>query len=132
MNDSTRRRIRDANGGPGTLISESCRIEGMLSGHGNLMISGDVKGDCDIEGTVTLTKTGRWRGTIKAASVIVAGVVEGEINASSRVEIGNTAKVTGTVSSDAIAVAEGAVVDGVMQTTGQGSPTKFVEKREPE
>ena len=29
----------------------------------------------------------------------------------------------------AIAVAEGAVVDGVMQTTGQAEPTEFVEKR---
>lgn len=132
MNDSTRRRIRDANGGPGTLISEGCKIEGTLSGHGNFMISGEVEGDCDIDGTVTLAKTGRWRGTIKANSVIVAGVVEGEIDASDRVEISDTAKVVGTVSSKAIAVAEGAVVDGVMQTKGTGIPTKFVEKRQQE
>jgi len=132
MNDSTKRRIRDANGGPGTLISEGCKIEGTLSGHGNLMISGEVVGDCDIAGTVTLAKTGHWRGVIKADSVIVAGVVEGDIDATLRVEIGDTAKVTGTVSSDAIAVAEGAVVDGVMQTKGQEMPTKFIEKRQQE
>jgi cytoskeletal protein CcmA (bactofilin family) len=132
MNDSTKRRIRDANGGPGTLISEGCKIEGTLSGHGNLMISGEVVGDCDIAGTVTLAKAGRWHGTINADSVIVAGVVEGEINASDRVEIGDTARVSGIVSSKAIAVAEGAVVDGVMQTRGGKTPTNFIEKRQQE
>lgn len=129
MNDSTNRRIRDANSGPGTLISESCKITGVLSGHGNIMVSGEIEGDCDISGTVTLAKTGRWRGNIKADSVIIAGTVEGEINASGKVEIGDTARVSGTVTSDAIAVAEGAVVDGVMLTTGRAEPKKFVEKR---
>ncbi len=129
MNDSSKRRIRDANGGPGTLISEGCKIEGTITGRGNFMIGGEVVGDCNIEGTVTLAKAGRWRGTINADSVVIAGTVEGEINASGRVEIGDTAKVAGTVSSAAIAVAEGAVIDGVMQTKGGGTPTKFVEKR---
>jgi len=132
MNDSSKRRIRDANGGPGTLISEGCKIEGTISGHGNFMISGEVVGDCDISGSVTLAKAGRWRGTINADSVIIAGLVEGEINASERVEIGDTAKVTGTVSSNAIAVAEGAVVDGVMRVDGGDTPTKFIEKRQQE
>jgi len=132
MNDSSKRRIRDANGGPGTLISEGCKIEGTITGHGNFMISGEIVGDCDITGSVTLAKAGRWRGTINADSVIIAGVVEGKINASDRVEIGDTAKVTGTVCSNAIAVAEGAVVDGVMQVDGGETPTKFIEKRQPE
>jgi cytoskeletal protein CcmA (bactofilin family) len=93
------------------------------------MISGEVEGDCDIEGLVTLATNGLWRGTIKADSVIVAGTIEGDIDASGRVEISDTAKITGTVSGDAIAVAEGAVVEGVMQTTGRNKPTEFVEKR---
>jgi hypothetical protein len=36
------------------------------------------------------------------------------------------------VSGASIAVAEGAIVEGVMQTTGQSSPTEFVEKRQAE
>ena len=31
---------------------------------------------------------------------------------------------------EAIAVAEGAVVEGVMKTTGQSEPQEFVEKRQ--
>ena len=132
MSDASKRRIRDARAGPGTLISEGCRIKGVVSGRGHIMISGEVNGDCDIEGLVSLAASGLWRGTIKAESVIVAGTVEGDIEASGRVEISDTARITGSVAGDAIAVAEGAVVEGVMQTTGRNKPTEFVEKRHEE
>jgi len=130
MSDETKRRMHDANAGPGTLISEGCKIKGAISGRGNFMISGEVDGECDIEGTVTLTKDGLWRGTIKADSVIVAGTIEGDVYAATGVEIGDTARISGTVSGASIAVAEGAIVEGVMQTTGQATPTEFVEKRQ--
>lgn len=129
MSDSEKRRISDANGGSVTLIGAGCKIEGKVSGRGNIMISGDIEGECDIEGTVTLTENGRWRGTIKANSVIVAGTVEGDICASDLVEISETARVSGTVSSEAIAVAAGAVVEGLMQTPAGKAPTEFVQKR---
>jgi cytoskeletal protein CcmA (bactofilin family) len=129
MTDANKRRIRDGSAGPGTLISEGCRINGAVSGRGHFMVSGEVEGDCDIEGLVTLAANGLWRGKIKADSVIVAGTIEGDIEATGRVEISDTARISGTVSGDAIAVAEGAVVEGVMQTTGQNRPTEFVEKR---
>jgi cytoskeletal protein CcmA (bactofilin family) len=130
MNDAKKRRVTDANAGPGTLISSGCKIEGTLSGNGNYMVSGTIEGDCDISGTVTVAKEGRWHGTIKADSVIIAGTVEGEVHALGKVEISNTARISGTISSDAIAVAEGAIIDGVMRTTGHNEPTRFVEKRQ--
>jgi len=96
------------------------------------MINGEIDGECDIEGTVTLAKDGLWRGTIKADSIIVAGTVEGDIYAADGVEISDTARISGTVSGASIAVAEGAIVEGVMQTTGQDKSTDFVEKRQAE
>ncbi len=129
MNESRLRRMRDRSAGPATLINEGCKINGLLTGNGDFMINGEIDGDCDLEGTVTLAKNGFWRGTIKAGNVIVAGHVEGDIVASGRVEITDTAKITGTVSGDAIAVAEGAIVEGVMKTTSQEAPTEFIEKR---
>lgn len=129
MNESRLRRVRDRSAGPATLINEGCKITGLLTGNGDFMINGEIDGDCDLEGTVTLAKNGLWRGTIRAGNVIVAGQVEGDIVASGCVEITDTARITGTVSGDAIAVAEGAVVEGVMKTTSQEQPTEFIEKR---
>lgn len=130
MNDSQSRRLRDRSAGPATLISEGCKISGLITGDGDFQISGEIDGECDLKGTVTLSKNGIWTGTIKAGNVIIAGFVEGDIIASGKVEITETAKISGTVTGEAIAVAEGAVVEGVMQTTGRSGPQEFVEKRQ--
>ena len=130
MNDSQSRRLRDRSSGAATLISEGCKISGLITGDGDFLISGEIDGDCDLAGTVTLAKSGLWRGTIKAGNVIISGHVEGDIIANGKVEITDTAKISGTVSGEAIAVAEGAVVEGVMKTTGRTDPQEFVQKRE--
>jgi cytoskeletal protein CcmA (bactofilin family) len=129
MSDSKARRLRDSAGGPGTLISEGCKIEGLLTGSGNFMINGEIEGECDIDGSVTLARGGYCKGLLKADSIIVAGTVDGDIVASGQVEINDTARITGTVSGEAIAVAEGAVVEGVMKTAGRSKPKEYVEKR---
>ena len=131
MNESRRRRIRDRFSGAATLISEGCKITGVITGNCDFQVNGEVEGDCEVDSTVMLARGGLWRGTIRAGNVIVSGHVEGDIFASGRVEIADTAKITGTVSADAIAVAEGAVVEGIMKTTSHSEPTGFVEKRHP-
>jgi cytoskeletal protein CcmA (bactofilin family) len=129
MNDKKTRRIRDRISGAPTLINEGCKITGVISGSGDYQVSGQIDGDCDIDGTVSLTRDGLWQGTIKARHVVISGHVEGDIVAAGKVEIADSAKITGTVTGEAIAVAEGAVVEGQMRTTGQQDPVGFVEKR---
>ncbi len=129
MNDFRSRRLRDRSSGHATLISEGCKISGLITGSGDFLINGEIDGDCDLAGTVTLARNGLWKGTIKAGNIVVAGHVEGDIIATGNVEITDTAQISGTVSAEAIAVAEGAVVEGVMKTTGPADPQEFVEKR---
>jgi cytoskeletal protein CcmA (bactofilin family) len=129
MDDKKLRRFRDRASGAPTLINEGCKITGVISGSGDYQVSGEVDGDCDIDGSVSLARDGLWQGTIKASNVIISGHVEGDIIAEGKVEISNSAKITGTVTGEAIAVAEGAVVEGQMKTTGQPAPVGFVEKR---
>ena len=131
MSESNKRRFHDKAGGPATLISEGCKVEGVISGDGDFLISGEVEGECDLGGSLTIATNGFWKGSISASAVIVAGTVEGDIVANGRVEISDTARITGTVTGKAIAVAEGAVVQGKMKTTGNTEPVGFVEKRKP-
>lgn len=130
MNHTKLRRIRDHASGAATLISDGCRISGEITGSGDFVISGEVSGDCDINGTVTLAGNGYWQGALRADNVIVAGHIEGDITANGKVEITNSAKIIGTVTGEAIAVAEGAIIEGMMKTTGQSDPLEFVEKRD--
>ena len=129
MIDSHLRRLHDQPKGAATLINEGCKVAGLITGSGDFLINGEIDGDCDLTGTVTLARNGLWTGTIKADNVIISGHVEGHIIAKGRVEITDTAKVAGTITGEAIAVAEGAVVEGVMRTAGQSDPTDFIEKR---
>lgn len=130
MSESKLRRMRDRSNGPATLISEGCKITGTITGNGDYMINGEVDGDCDLGGSVTLATNGYWKGTIKAAAIIVAGTVEGNVEARGNVEISETARINGTVSGESIAVAVGAIVEGLMKTTGRADPVEFVEKRD--
>lgn len=129
MSESKLRRLRDRSNGPATLISEGCKITGTITGNGDYMINGEVDGDCDLQGSVTLAANGYWKGRIKATTIIVAGSIEGDLEASGNVEISATARINGTVSGESIAVAVGAVVEGVMKTTGRTDPQEFEEKR---
>ncbi|MCP5091753.1 MAG: polymer-forming cytoskeletal protein [Gammaproteobacteria bacterium] len=129
MNQSKQRRLRDRSSGTATLINEGCTITGSIRGKGDFLVNGEIDGDCDIAGSVTLAQDGVWRGMIKADTIIISGHVEGDIVAVGKVEIAASAKILGTVTGEAIAVAEGAVVDGTMSTSGQADPLTFVEKR---
>ncbi|NOR36485.1 MAG: hypothetical protein GQ577_07030 [Woeseiaceae bacterium] len=129
MNETRLRRLRDKSASSATLINEGCTITGTISGTGSYLVNGEIDGDCDLDGTVTIAPNGLWKGTVKASDIIVAGQVEGDIIAAGKVEITDSAHIIGTVSGEAIAVAEGAVVEGVMKTTGPSEPLEFVEKR---
>lgn len=129
MSESSKRRFHDKAVGPATLISEGCKVSGVISGDGDFLVSGEVEGECHLGGSLTIATNGFWKGSINASAVIVAGTVEGDIVANGRVEISDTARITGTVTGKAIAVAEGAIVQGKMKTTGNTEPVGFVEKR---
>jgi cytoskeletal protein CcmA (bactofilin family) len=126
-----RRRIRDSVGGPTTYIAPSTKIVGTITGQGPYVFCGDVEGDCDINGPVTLAEGSRWKGTLRANDIIVAGVVEGDVVSRQRVEIAGTARVTGSLCGNSIAVAEGAVIEGEIKVTSGGPPVTFEEKRQP-
>jgi len=129
MNDSRLPRLRDRPTNAATLINEGCKISGLMTGSGTFLVNGEIDGDCDLRGTVTVAKNGLWKGIINATDVIIAGHVEGDIIAAGNVEITDTARISGTVTGEAIAVAEGAVVEGVMKTTGPSEPPESIEER---
>ena len=122
--------MRDQSSAKATLINEGCKIRGEITGDGNFMVNGEIVGDCNVSGTITLATSGLWQGSIRAADVVIAGQIEGDITATGKVEITDTARISGTVTAEAIAVAEGAIIEGVIKTTGQTAPLAFTEKRD--
>lgn len=124
-----RRRIQESSDGPTTYIAKGSKIVGKLTGKGAYVFCGEVEGDCEIDGPVTLADGGRWIGTLKAADVVIAGQVDGDVIADHRVEITGTAKIAGSLSGLSIAVAEGAVIEGEIKVLSGKTPQSFTEKR---
>ena len=123
-----RRRIGDSSA-PTTFIAKGCKISGTLTGKGAYAFCGEMEGDCDIDGPLTLADGGQWTGTLKATDVVIAGHVDGDVIATNRVEIAGTARIAGSLSGASIAVAEGAVIEGEIKVTSGSNPSNFVEKR---
>jgi cytoskeletal protein CcmA (bactofilin family) len=124
-----RRRIQDSAKGPTTYIASGSKISGTLTGKGVYVFCGEVEGDCDIEGPVTLADGGRWTGTLKASDVVIAGTVIGDVIARQRVEIAGSARIVGSLSGQSIAVAEGAIIEGEIKVENGQVAKTFGEKR---
>jgi cytoskeletal protein CcmA (bactofilin family) len=113
-----------------TYIAASTKVTGTITGQGAYVFCGNVEGDCDIVGPITLAEGGRWKGTMKAVDIVVAGTVEGDVVAQQRVEIAGTARITGSLSGNSIAVAEGAIIEGEIKVMSGQPLTTFQEKRQ--
>jgi cytoskeletal protein CcmA (bactofilin family) len=124
-----RRRIGESADGPTTYIAKGSKLSGKLSGNGAYVFCGEMEGDCEIDGPLTLADGGHWRGTLKATDVVIAGTVDGDVIANNRVEIAGSARIAGSLSGASIAVAEGAVIEGEIRVTSGEAPKKFSEKR---
>lgn len=125
-----KRRILDAVSSAATYISPTTKITGKLIGKGTYVFCGELDGECDIDGPITLAAGSKWKGTLRASDVIVAGTIEGDVIAKHRIEVSETAHIVGSLAGRSIAVAEGAVIEGDIKVTNGGDPQAFKEKRQ--
>ena len=119
INESKMPHIGDQSSDSASLIGESCKIIGQVTGSADFFINGEIDGDCDLSGSVTIADKGFWKGTLKADAIFVSGKVDGEIIANGNLEVTDSARINGNVMGASIAIAEGAIIEGVIQTNGR-------------
>lgn len=101
-------------------IGKSIEIKGDLTGKEDLVIEGTVEGRVELpEAQLTVGANGTIQAEIRAKSVVVIGKVSGNIHGTERIEIQATGVVQGDVSAPRLVVAEGAVLNGNIQTGGK-------------
>jgi len=123
------RRTLDKVGGVSTVIGAGSKFVGEISGKENIVIHGEIDGNCDLQGTVVVEEGAKWVGIIKASNVIIAGMVQGEIVATEKLELASSAVIEGNLTGPVIAVAEGAVIKGNMHMSSGSEVTHFTDKR---
>lgn len=113
-----------------TMLGPESVYMGVFQGKDNHIIYGEVQGECDLDGILVLGEGSRWKGNIRAGSVVIAGRVEGDIQAREKLELARTAHVRGKITSPVVAIARGAVHEGSIRMAKQTQITRFVERRD--
>lgn len=127
--DSPRRRLFDRVDGSPTLLGQGARFEGNLHAKGPVTVNGEIVGDGDVDGAVSIATGAHWTGNLRARNAVVAGRITGNVAVAEKLEIGKSAVIRGNVSAKSLAIAHGAVVEGEIAVTGSQPAHRFEERR---
>jgi cytoskeletal protein CcmA (bactofilin family) len=129
MADTPRRRLADRVSSSPTFIGSGSRFTGDLECASDLVVGGSVRGDGDVQGSLTLSDGSRWEGELRAGNAVIAGEVLGSVTVAEKLELRATARIKGSLKARSIAVAKGAIIDGDMAVTTGKAVVHFEEKR---
>jgi len=102
-----------------TLLGKGTLWKGEIqAGQNSLRIEGNVEGNIQSEGEVTIAPSGEVRGTIEAKHLIVTGRVMGVFKIKECLEIHGTGYVEGEVEVGSLVVDEGGTLQGNCTRTG--------------
>ena len=124
-----KRRFLEGGSSTPTFIGAESVFVGNIRGTGHFVVFGEVHGDGEIDGGLTLSATGTWNGFIRAEQAIIAGRITGGLCVKDKLEIGYTAVIHGRVSARTIAISKGAIIDGEIEVTSGLPVAEFDEKR---
>jgi cytoskeletal protein CcmA (bactofilin family) len=129
MTDTLKRRLMDQIGDSPTFVSEGSRLTGDLESPGPLVVCGAIRGDGRVGGALRMSVTAQWDGEIHARAAVIAGRITGRLVVEDKLEVGATAVLRADIVARSIAVAKGAVIDGVVTVTSGEPVVEFEEKR---
>lgn len=106
-------------------VGKSVVFKGDLTSSEDMMIDGRVEGSIQIrDHTLTVGPDADIRANILARAVTVNGAVTGTITARDKVDIRQTGSVEGDIFSPRLAIADGALLRGRVDTEAGGSDQK--------
>ena len=99
-------------------IGKSIRLKGDVVAREPFLIAGHVEGTIEVDQhTLTIAAEASVNAAITAESMVIEGTVQGDLAAISKIAIQSTAKVEGECSAPIVSIAEGAMVQGKIETT---------------
>ena len=98
-------------------IGPTISIKGEVKSEEPLTILGHVDGSVEVVGhPLTIAESGHATAVLLAATIVVSGAVQGSLCAHDRIVVSETAVVQGDLAAPAVRVADGAKVQGRIDT----------------
>lgn len=99
-------------GSTDTLIGEHSVFEGKIKSEASIRIEGQVIGNVDSTGDVSVGQLGVVKSNIQARNAILAGTVHGNVTVQDKLTITSTGKLYGNISAKTFVIEEGGVFQG--------------------
>jgi cytoskeletal protein CcmA (bactofilin family) len=99
-----------------TVIGRTTRVRGRVTGSVDLEVQGFVEGEIAVGGDVTVDSPGIVGAGIRGRRLIVRGAVKGDLVGDESIRLESGARVVGDVRAPRVAIAQGALVRGYVQT----------------
>jgi cytoskeletal protein CcmA (bactofilin family) len=118
-----------------TLIGEGSSFEGKIKSEAGLRVEGQITGDIECAGDITIGENGIARSHIKARNIIIAGQVVGNVSAQGKLTIKATGKLQGNLSALELSIESGGLFQGSSRMDPKDALAHVEEKshaREPE
>jgi cytoskeletal protein CcmA (bactofilin family) len=101
-----------AENGEVTVVGVGARLDGNVVSAGSLRIDGQVKGQINADGDVTLSPQSQVEADIRAQNVSVAGRFKGNIAVKGKAHLARGGRVDGNITSKTLVVEEGGIFHG--------------------
>ncbi len=104
--------------------------QGKLNFQGAVRIDGNFSGEVESEGTLVVGKDAQVEGVLRIGQLVLSGKVTGEVYASDKAVLHKTANLQGNLVTPVLVVEEGAVLEGRVIMSSNGSETTPSETEE--
>lgn len=95
-----------------TIIGEGSSFEGNIKSDAGLRVEGQIKGDIECQGDVTIGEKGLVHSNISARNIIIAGTVHGNVHATNKLSINAKGKLYGDIVTHTLCIEEGSIFEG--------------------
>jgi cytoskeletal protein CcmA (bactofilin family) len=100
-------------------IGHGVVIEGRITSAQDLRIDGKVEGTIEVgDHGVVIGQSAEITADLTAKSILISGSVVGDVTAAQRVELKAGASVEGDITAPRLVIADGAIVNGTIDTIG--------------
>lgn len=110
-----------ADNGEVTIVGVGARLEGNVVSAGSLRIDGQVKGQINADGEVTLSQQSQVEADIRAQNVSIAGKFKGNIVVKGKAHLARGGRIDGNITSKTLVVEEGGIFHGQSIMDGSAS-----------
>jgi cytoskeletal protein CcmA (bactofilin family) len=105
-------------------IGPTISIKGEVTSEEPLTIAGHVDGSVEVVGhALTIVEGGKATATLLATTIVVSGAVQGSLCANDKIIVSETAEIEGDLAAPALSLADGARVQGRIDTGDRQAKT---------